>query len=385
MQRIRTKNRITLIRADGTVCYDSAAGGGRLENHAGRREFIDALNTGTGRAVRYSDTMLRKTLYSAVRMADGGVLRISCDQHSVGVLIFGMSQPLLFMLVIALILSGVMASLLAKKITEPLNKIDLDNPENCQVYEEMEPFVRRIAEENYEKAEREQLRRQFSANVSHELKTPLTSISGFAELMKSGGIDLNTMREFACDIYNESQRLIALVNDIIKLSRLDEQSVTMEKERIDLYETAAKICRALKPAAAEKRVTVSVTGRAGYINGVPQVIHEMIYNLCDNAVKYNKEGGSVTVSVLPDEDGSEVTLTVSDTGIGIPEKDRDRVFERFYCVDKSRSKSVGGTGLGLSIVKHGAKYHDAELFMESKEGEGSAFTLIFPGANILLR
>ena len=196
--------------------------------------------------------------------------------------------------------------------------------------------------------------------------------------MKDGSVDNQTMMDFAGDIYNESQRLIVLVNDIIKLSRLDEQSISLEKTRINLKEIAQSVCETLHQAAQKKDVTVNLIGTDGFISGVPQVITEMVYNLCDNAIKYNRQGGRVDIAVSANVADGTVTLSVKDTGIGIPENARERVFERFYCVDKSRSKQVGGTGLGLSIVKHGAKYHNARIYLDSTEGVGSKFTVVFP-------
>lgn len=378
MNTVDSKNRITLIESDGNVIFDNKADKSLMENHSDREEVIEAIKKGIGYSSRYSVTMLNKNLYVAVKIDENTIVRISCNQHTVGVLIFGMSQPLLMLFVIALIISGVIASLLSKRITESLNKIDLDNPENCIVFEELKPFTKRIAEENYEKAQREEIRHQFTANVSHELKTPLTSISGFAELMKSGTVDYKTMNDFASDIYNESQRLIVLVNDIIKLSKLDEQSITLEKTKINLMDTVKEVCFVLEKSAKAKNISLNILGSDGYINGVPQVINEMVYNLCDNAIKYNKIGGSVEITVSTDSVNDTVSLSVKDTGIGIPEHARERIFERFYCVDKSRSKAVGGTGLGLSIVKHGAKYHNAKIILDSKEGVGAKFTIIFP-------
>lgn len=375
---IQIRNRITLIRTDGTVLYDSNADYSAMENHLEREEVTEAMENGTGHSSRYSVTLMKKSLYAAVRIDENIVLRISCNQNTVGILVLGMSQPLLLLFVLALIISGVIATLLARRITDSIDKIDLDNPRECLVYEELKPFTERIADENYEKSQREEIRQQFTANVSHELKTPLTSISGFAELMKSGSVDYQTMMDFAGDIYTESQRLIALVNDIIKLSRLDEQSISLEKTKINLMEIAQSVCDALSSAAAQKNVTVHLSGEDGFISGVPQVIYEMVYNLCDNAIKYNRQGGKVDVSVRSDASAETVVLSVQDTGIGIPENARDRVFERFYCVDKSRSKQVGGTGLGLSIVKHGAKYHNARIYLNSTEGSGSEFIVVFP-------
>lgn len=227
-----------------------------------------------------------------------------------------------------------------------------------------------------EREQREKLRREFSANVSHELKTPLTSISGFAELMKEGMVPQEKVREFAADIYAESRRLLTLIDDIIKLSRLDENAPVPEREEIDLYDLSDEILENLRPAAEKRSVKLEQTGEHVKVVGVWSILNEIIYNLCENAIKYNREGGTVTVHT--EHTGSEIRLSVSDTGIGILPAYQNRVFERFYRMDKSHMRSTGGTGLGLSIVKHGAQYHGARVELESMPGQGSKFTLVFP-------
>ena len=380
------KNRITLIAKDGTVYFDNMVDASKMENHGLREEFIAAKEKGSAKVARYSSTMTDKTLYFAKLLPNGDVLRISCDQHSVAVLVLGMSQSLLIILVFAVIISGIVAIWTSKRIINPLNQINLENPEDCLVYEELKPFTKRIAEENFEKTQREELRKQFTANVSHELKTPLTSISGFAEILKNGGTDEKTTKDFASTIYEESQRMISLVNDIIKLSKLDEKSISMEKEPIELLGLSKEIAKILSASAKTKNVTLNVHGDSGKIFGVQPVIYEMIYNLIDNAIKYNKQNGTVEITVKDeklnpaentDSFSKKTTISVRDTGIGIPKNEQDRVFERFYRVDKSRSKELGGTGLGLSIVKHAAKYHNATISLSSKEGEGSTFIVTF--------
>ena len=377
ISKLKTKNRITLIHTDGTVYFDNTVDISTMENHALRSEFLKAKESGVSTAGRYSSTMLEKTLYFAKQLESGDILRISCDQHSVGVLVLGMSQILLVMLVIAMIISGIIANILSKKIIQPLNHIDLENPEATNVYEELKPFTKRIAEENLEKSQREELRQQFTANVSHELKTPLTSISGFAEILKQGGTDEQTTKDFAESIYDESRRMITLVNDIIKLSKLDEKSISMEKEALSLREIAREAMEVLGPVAENKKVSINISGDSGLFNGVRPVIYEMVYNLMDNAIKYNRTGGTVNIKIESLMDSHKVILTIQDNGIGIPEREKERIFERFYRVDKSRSRELGGTGLGLSIVKHAAKYHNASILLNTKEGEGSTFTVVF--------
>lgn len=379
------KNRITLIHKEGTVYFDNMVDASRLENHSLREEFVAAKEKGAAKVSRYSSTMTDKTLYFAKSLQNGDVLRISCDQHSVAVLVLGMSQTLLIMLVLAVIISGIAAVWTSRRITNPLNQINLEKPESCAVYEELKPFTKRIAEENYEKTQREELRKQFTANVSHELKTPLTSISGFAEILKNGGTDEKTTKDFAGTIYEESQRMISLVNDIIKLSKLDEKSISLEKEPIELLGLSKEIAKILSASAKAKNIKLDVHGDSGKIMGVQPVIYEMIYNLIDNAIKYNVQNGTVEVTVKEEKPekghtfGNKTVISVRDTGIGIPKNEQDRVFERFYRIDKSRSKELGGTGLGLSIVKHAAKFHDATINLSSKESEGSTFTITFPG------
>lgn len=377
IKKLKTQNRITLIHPDGTVYFDNTVNPADMENHALRSEFLKAKESGVSTSSRYSSTMLEKTLYFAKQLERGDILRISCDQHTVGVLVLGMSQILLVMLVIAMIISGITASLLSRKIIEPLNKINLEDPESSDVYEELKPFTKRIAEENFEKSQREELRQQFTANVSHELKTPLTSISGFAEILKEGGTDEKTTKDFAGTIYDESQRMITLVNDIIKLSKLDEKSISLEKEALSLREITREAMEVISPLAEKKNVSLNLAGDSGLINGVRPVIYEMVYNLIDNAVKYNKDNGIVSIKIETISESHRVILTVQDNGIGIPEREKERIFERFYRIDKSRSRQPGGTGLGLSIVKHAARYHNASILVNSKEGEGSTFTVIF--------
>ena len=379
-----TKNRITLIHKNGEVFFDNKVDIQEMENHFTREEILGALQNKQAKVARFSSTMTEKTLYYAKLLSNQDILRISCNQHSVAVLVLGMSQSLLIMFVIAIIICAVIAKFVSKKIVEPLNTINLENPENSNVYQELKPFTHRISEENFEKEQREELRQQFSANVSHELKTPLTSISGFAEILKNGGTDEQTTKDFANTIYEETQRMISLVNDIIKLSKLDEKSISQEKEEINLAELSKEIITALLPVAEKKNVHIDFEAEnPSFINGVRSVIFEMIYNLVENAIKYNKNDGKVIVKISKTSENfssklkQTVVLSVSDTGIGIPKNEQERIFERFYRIDKSRSKESGGTGLGLSIVKHGAKYHNAKVTLSSQEGKGSTFTIYF--------
>ena len=374
---IETANRMTVVGADGTVYFDNKVPHTSLGNHSSREEIELARKNGSVQLSRFSDTLAEKTLYFARLLSNGDVVRISCSKHSVWALLFGMGKYLLVIFSVGIAFFAFFSFLISRKIVNPLNKIDLENPDAADVYDELKPFVRRIAEDNFEKSQREELRKQFSANVSHELKTPLTSISGFAEILKEGGTDEETTKDFASSIYDESQRMISLVNDIIRLSKLDEKSICLEKSVFSLLDVCREVVESLSLCAERKGVAVSVSGDSGTMAGVEPVIDELVYNLVDNAIKYNVQDGKVDISVESAPGGKTVVLKVSDTGIGIEKRDLERIFERFYRVDKSRSKRNGGTGLGLSIVKHAAKYHGATVSVESELGRGSVFTVEF--------
>lgn len=487
--KLAGNNRITWIDENGTVLFDSRADVSELDNHADRDEIKTAMKEGKGMSTRYSKTLMEKTVNYAIRLSDGSILRVSTEQYTVVTILMGMLQPILFIMFVALILTLVLSARVSKAIIEPINKLDLEVPENNETYEELTPLLRKIADQKetigeqladarkkqkefnlitenmsegflvidadanlltynsaalnlleitppadrsvllfcrakefrgvisdvlsgikaentmvreersyslianpvYEKEsvigavvvilditereKRDALRREFTANVSHELKTPLTSISGFAELMKAGDVLENDVTDFSKSIYDEAQRLITLVNDIIKISELDGQSIPYEKETVDLYELSKEVIGRLEKEADKKNITFHLIGGRAEIIGVHKILEEMLYNLCDNAMKYNKENG--TVDVLVNQTGDGVNVIVRDTGIGIPISHQDRVFERFYRVDKSHSKKVGGTGLGLAIVKHGALYHHAKLSLESTVDVGTVVTIAF--------
>ena len=488
----KTDVRITWVASDGSVLYDSKADAASMENHRDREEIREALESenGVGIATRYSGTMSEKTTYYALRVKDGSVIRVSEKQYSAWVIVMSTVQPILVVLVAAIILAGVLASRLSKSIVRPINEIDLDHPENAQVYEEMAPIIRRLTAQNRsikkqmeelkvkqtefnaitenmsegmiiidaateilssnqcalsmfgvegkppksillldgrdtfreavrlalsgengydsfrrggrcynilatpvkengevvgavlvildetEKEERETLRREFTSNVSHELKTPLTSISGFAELIRSGMTDAEDTRHFADNIYKEARRLIVLVGDIIKLSQLDGGEIPYDECPQDLYEIAKETEERLDMVATSHKVNLELTGEHTSIRGNRQILEEMIYNLVDNGIKYNHEGGNVRIRVA--EENGRAVVSVADNGIGIPKDQQSRVFERFYRVDKSHSKEIGGTGLGLSIVKHGAAFHKAAVTMNSEPGKGTEISLTFP-------
>lgn len=483
--------RITWIDKNGKVLFDNKTDASSMENHLEREEVGQAVENGYGKSSRYSETLTEKSLYSAKKLSDGSVLRLSVSQYSVLTLFLGMLRPVLIIALLAVVLALLLAYRLSKNIVTPLNKLNLDSPLSNKVYEELSPLLKRMdaqqrqlkhqseelkrkreefetATENMsegliilnekgvilsinraaakmlglsedsvgkdifsektsvnlkeptqialsgknkeevfalrdgncqllanpvstdgkvtgaallvldvtEKERAEQMRREFTANVSHELKTPLQTISGYAELLANGMVADKDKTAFSEKIYAEAQRMIRLIEDIIKLSNLDEGAVELTRETVDLYVTAENTVRSLLPAAKKANVTLSLNGENAEIYGIPQLLTAIVYNLCDNAIKYNKDGGTVFVSVK--NNAENIVLSVRDTGIGIPKEQQERIFERFYRVDKSHSKEVGGTGLGLSIVKHATKLHDAKITLESEVGKGTEITVIFP-------
>lgn len=467
--------RITLIAPDGTVLKDTNFAPETLDNHAHREEIESASKNGFGTSSRYSDALMKKTLYYAIKMDDGNILRVSITQNSILVLLLGLLQPLMIIIIIALLLNLIFSHRVSKSIIRPINALDLDNISENTIYDELSPLLNKIAtqkriiNEQVKKAHRrreefnlitenmseglliidsksnilthnqtavklldsishfsfdevlsgkktennitindciykilanpvfdndkiigaiiliidvtetinrEQLRREFTSNVSHELKTPLTSISGFAEMMKEGDTPDVLVKDFSSSIYDEAQRLITLVSDIIKISELDENSSAFERENVDLYSLSEEIIKRLTPYAKKHNVEIKLHGEHTSILGVRKILDEIIYNLCDNAIKYNKENGTVDLKLQKQE--KSVIFTIKDTGIGIPLLDQNRIFERFYRVDKSHSKLVGGTGLGLSIVKHGVLFHNAKISLDSTENEGTVITIEFP-------
>lgn len=382
-------SRVTLIASDGTVLQDSVSDSSTLENHADREEFQEALRDGYGQSSRYSNTLSQKFDNYAIRLNNGQILRLSDTQYTPLTLIGNTFYLILAVLVLAVILSLLLAARISQSITVPINNIDLSKPSAEPIYPELQPFFEKINVQNRqietqleelkkEHERQDKIRREFTANVSHELKTPLTSISGYAEILQNGMVEPKDVSVFAGRIHSESQRLITLVQDIIKLSRLETQEITHPISEIDLYNAASSTLDHLYSVAEKQKISMNLEGEHCSITGDQQLIEEMIYNLCDNSIKYNNPGGSVTVSVF--RSNENVLLTVSDTGIGIPEEGIDRVFERFYRMDKSHSKAVGGTGLGLSIVKHGAAYHNAEIICNSMVGVGTTITIVFPAS-----
>ena len=492
LKQINEKDdRITYIAEDGTVLYDNMADAEAMENHSERKEVQEALKTGSGYAERTSETLSQKTIYYALRLPDHSVLRVSSTQFSVFVLLMELIPPIIGILIVMLIIAVIVSAHMANKIVEPINNLDLEHPEDNQVYDEVGPLLSKIYKQNRqiknqleaarrnqeefgiitenmqegllvidsytmilsgnssvwnmfqlkeakigdsvyslnrnedfrmlieqvlkgqhgsvllhlgneaiqmianpvtrehkvvgavlllmnetEKVEREQLRREFSANVSHELKTPLTSISGFAEIIQDGLVRAEDIKKFAGRIYDEAQRLITLVEDTIKVSQLDEGENPYEWEQLDAYTVVKDVCGRLKDIAAKKNVHLYIDGDKTMLCTVRPILDEIIYNLCDNGIKYNRDDGTVSIHLR--EMGENVEIRVKDNGIGIPGEDQNRVFERFYRVDKSHSKAIGGTGLGLSIVKHGVTFLGGTLKMISEIGKGTEITMIFP-------
>ncbi|WP_330637391.1 MULTISPECIES: sensor histidine kinase [unclassified Blautia] len=485
------ESRITYVDESGKVIYDNEADVESMDNHGHRKEIREAEINGEGADERMSSTLSEKTMYYAVRLENGNVLRVSSNQASVWMLLLQLLPSFVAVLILMLLLSGVFASRLSGKVVEPLNGLDLEHPDENDVYDEVQPLLSKIGRQSRqirlqleaarrqqkefsiitenmqegllvidrytmvlsvnssvgkllkvkeiktgesvyllnrteefrgvvgqvlegkhenkilrlggseiqvianpvtrenktegavillvdvtEKVEREQLRREFSANVSHELKTPLTSISGFAEIMQDGFVKDEDVKVFAGRIYKEAQRLIRLVGDVIRISRLDEGGLPYQWEKLDLYSLTHDIFSTLHEAAEKQEVHMYMEGGSTVLDTVPMIMEEVLYNVCDNAVKYNRRGGEVFVRLKDGEDA--VRVNVRDTGIGIPKEDQERIFERFYRVDKSHSREIGGTGLGLSIVKHGVKTLNGRLWLNSEPGQGTEIIMEFP-------
>lgn len=371
--------RVTLVSREGEVLYDTAADAETMENHGQREEIRQAFQSGTGHSVRYSATLMEKTSYDAKRLENGSVIRISQTGITLGAIVIGMQQPIMLVLVIALILSAVLALRLSENIVKPINDLNLEKPLDNEVYEELSPLLKRIEKQNQELKRAytlaQQDRIEFTANVSHELKTPLQAIMGTAELMENGMMRGEDVPEFAARMRREASRMVTLVEDIIQLSRLDEGD-SLPFETVHLLELAKEAETSLDEAARKRHVLLEVKGTDVTVIGVSGLLMEIVYNLCDNAIKYNRDCGRVEVCI--EEEKGSAKITVRDTGIGIPVGDQGHVFERFYRVDKSRSRAAGGTGLGLSIVKHAVQYHNGEIKLKSKPGEGTEITVILP-------
>ncbi|MEF2764563.1 MAG: ATP-binding protein [Mediterraneibacter sp.] len=368
--------RVTCITPDGEVLYDSRRNSEDLENHSQRAEVREALASGEGEDVRMSDTVGREMYYYALLLDDGSVLRVAREMDGLVRTALNVLPVMGGLAVLMVVFALFLARWQTKRLIKPINELDLEHPLDNSVYPELTPLLEAMDRQNKEKEAVSNMRKEFSANVSHELKTPLTSISGYAEIMMNGLVRPADIPLFSERIYKEARRLITLVEDIIKLSKLDEESVELEKEEVNLYELTREIVSRLSPQASQKNIRMEVTGEPVLCKGIRQILDEMIYNICENAIKYNNDNGRVTVWVGDTLNGPKISVT--DTGIGIPKEHQERIFERFYRVDKSHSKERGGTGLGLSIVKHGAILHGAKVNVESEPGKGTRMEILFP-------
>lgn len=371
--------RITLINDDGTVRYDNEAENiYSLDNHNERPEVMEAKKTGSGTAIRHSDTVGRNSFYYARLLENGDVLRVSKEAGSLGSIFLNAFPLILLIALLLLFISFTASHYLTKRLVKPIERLaeHLDSEEENPAYEELDPFINTIKKQHEDIMKSAFMRQEFTANVSHELKTPLTSISGYAELIETGMASDEDVRRFAGEIHKNSNRLLTLINDIIRLSELDGTKQEVALEKVNLFIVAQTCVDMLQFSADKHNVKLYLEGEDCFIPGNRQMLDELLYNLCDNAIRYNNEGGKVTINVK--NAGKNATLIVKDTGIGIPKEAQARVFERFYRVDKSRSKQTGGTGLGLAIVKHIISKLHAQINLNSEVGKGTEITVLFP-------
>ena len=380
--------RVTLIESDGTVIYDTeVADVSTMANHSDRIEVEEALEDGEGSAVRKSATLSKSTYYYTLRLDDGNVLRVAKEADSILSVFFSIMPVIILIIFVLFALSVFMSRYLTRQLIAPIEKMadNLDDTYGECPYEELVPFVDTINRQHADIMKNAQMRQEFTANVSHELKTPLTSISVYAELMENNMAGDNVQR-FAYEIHRNASRLLTLINDIIRLSQLDSPQLDEPMEDIDLYQAAVTCTEMLQLSAGEHDVSLSLAGECAQVHGSRKMLDELLYNLTDNAIRYNKRGGTVKIYVENVTDSASglpcAKLTVCDTGIGIPEDAQERVFERFYRVDKSRSKQTGGTGLGLAIVKHIIAHHNATVSLVSEVGKGTTITVSFPPVNL---
>lgn len=377
-----TSSRVTLTDKDGTVLFDSVADPAKLPNHSDRPEFIEAVKQGEGESFRFSETLSSQTFYYAVRLESGDILRVAKTTDSFFNMLLSSFTLLGGLVILILFAEFFLVQKRTDKLIEPINKLDLEHPLQNVCYEELRPLLVRVDNQNKQIAQQveelknaDTMRKEFSANVSHELKTPLMSISGYAELMMNGMVPADKVQEFSGRIYHESERLSNLVADIIQLSRLDEKNSEMMFEAVDIGELGEDVVNNLRERASKKNIRFEFTGKSAGVRGVRHVLYEMFYNITDNAIRYTQEGGYVKV-FAGKRDGVPY-YRVEDNGIGIPKEEQSRIFERFYRVDKSHSRETGGTGLGLSIVKHGVLLHHAKIILESEPGKGTKMELLF--------
>lgn len=369
--------RISLMDENGNVIYDSNVNATELDNHAARPEISDAYIQGEGYAIRKSDTLSQNTFYYAILLDNGGILRVAKDARSI-FSVFASSVPsLLFIAVSLTVLCMIVARFLTKSLIKPIEDMskDLDHMSDVKTYGELEPFIETIHQQHDDIIKSAKLRQEFTANVSHELKTPLTVISGYSELIENGMANEEDTIRFAKEIHRNATRLLTLINDILRLSELDAGEQNFPMEEVDLYETAENCISMLQMKADKNDISLNLYGCRTLIPANRQMLEEVLYNLCDNGIRYNEPGGKVDISIK--EDDQHTILMVSDNGIGISPKDQERIFERFYRADKSRSKKTGGTGLGLAIVKHLVEQMNATIQLKSEPGQGTTITIHF--------
>ena len=369
--------RVTLVHADGTVYYDNFADPNAMDNHADRPEIRQALENGSGSDIRNSSTVDQSAFYYAVRLKNGDVMRLAQEASNIWSVYFR-SMPLIMLLAAGMAcVSLYLAHLLTARLVQPIERMTahLNNVSGVARYPELEPFMDMIEQQHEEILRSANMRVEFTANVSHELKTPLTSISGYAELIESGMAQGEQAKTFAAEIHKSANRLLTLINDIIRLSQMDAPMPDLKFEPVDLAQIAANTFEQLEMSARKADVTLQLDAKPAMVEADRQMMDELLYNLCDNAIRYNVHGGSVKLEVRPIRD--KVIVCVQDTGIGISPENQEHVFERFYRVDKSRSKATGGTGLGLAIVKHIAVKHNAQIELESELGRGTKISVIF--------
>ena len=369
--------RITMIKKDGKVFYDSFADAKKMENHANRQEVRQALKHGNGKAIRTSDTLDKNTFYYAVRLDDGNVLRVAKESRSIWSVFIKVTPAILILIFVILAISKMLSDVLTKSLLLPIEQMseNLDHLEDITTYKELMPFINTIQEQHKNILMNAKMRQEFTANVSHELKTPLTAISGYSELIQNGMTNEEETIRFAGEIHKSAKRLLTLINDTIRLSQLDTSEQKVIYEAIDLYKIAEDCVNMLKFSAENHGITISIHGTNAYLEGNKEMLEEVVYNLCDNAIRYNNEGGKVDVTVKPVK--GKIYLCVEDNGIGISKEHQERILERFYRVDKSRSKSTGGTGLGLAIVKHIIQQHGAHMELTSEKGKGTKIEIEF--------
>ena len=369
--------RITMIKKDGKVFYDSFADVKKMENHANRQEVRQALKHGNGKAIRTSDTMDKSTFYYAVRLDDGNILRVAKESRSIWSVFIKVTPAILILILVIFAISKMLSDVLTKSLLLPIEEMseNLDHLDDITTYKELMPFINTIQEQHKNILMNAKMRQEFTANVSHELKTPLTAISGYSELIQNGMTNEEETIRFAGEIHKSAKRLLTLINDTIRLSQLDTSEQKVIYEAIDLYKIAEDCVNMLKFSAESHGITISIHGTNAYLEGNKEMLEEVVYNLCDNAIRYNNEGGKVDVTVKPVK--GKIYLCVEDNGIGISKEHQERIFERFYRVDKSRSKSTGGTGLGLAIVKHIIQQHGAHMELTSEKGKGTKIEIEF--------